>query len=118
MSSPGLPKPPGAFLEFTAEFPAIAEAWNLVQDAGSVGPLDERTQRLVKLAIAIGSGRDGAISSAVRKAVAVGVTSTEMDQLLTLAAGTIGFPGTVAAYTTIRREQAKATKSENLSVES
>jgi 4-carboxymuconolactone decarboxylase len=103
-----MPKPPETFREFTREFPALAEAWAKTQDAAAIGPLDERLQRLVKLAIAIGSGRDGAVSSAVRKALAHGVTSEEMDQVLMLAAGTIGFPATVAAYSTIRREQAKA----------
>ena len=103
-----LPKPPDTFVEFSREFPAVAEAWQLVQRAGEQGPLDAKAQRLVKLAIAVGTGRDGAISSAVRKGLASGVTATEIDQILALAAGTIGFPATVAAYSTVRRTQNKS----------
>ena len=103
-----LPKPPDTFVEFSREFPAVAEAWRLAQLAGESGPLDAKSQRLVKLAIAVGTGRDGAISSAVRKGLASGVTAAEIDQVLALAAGTVGFPATVAAYTTVRRAQAKS----------
>jgi len=103
-----LPKPPDTFVEFTREFPAVAEAWRLAQVAGEQGPLDARAQRLVKLAIAVGTGRDGAISSAVRKAGAAGVTAAEIDQVLALAAGTVGFPATVAAYSAVRRAMNKA----------
>jgi 4-carboxymuconolactone decarboxylase len=106
-----MPKPPKTFVEFTREFPTLAEAWNAVQEAGATGPLDERSQRLAKFAIAVGSGREGAISSAARKALAVGVTVAELDQVLTLAAGTIGFPATVAAYTILRHEQTQARQS-------
>lgn len=102
-----LPKPPETYVAFTTRFPELARAWELTQQAGEVGPLDARSQRLVKLAVAVGSGRDGAISSAVRKALASGVTPEEIDQVLTLAAGTVGFPATVAAYSTVRRELPK-----------
>ena len=102
-----LPKPPDTFAEFSREFPALTEAWQLIRLAGEQGPLDPKTQRLVKLAVAVGTGRDGAISSAVRKGLASGVTAAEIDQILALAAGTIGFPATVAAYSTVRRTQKK-----------
>ncbi len=102
-----LPKPPDTFSEFSREFPALTEAWALIRVAGEQGPLDAKAQRLVKLAIAVGTGRDGAISSAVRKGLASGVTAEEIDQVLALAAGTVGFPATVAAYSTVRRAQKK-----------
>ena len=102
-----LPKPPDTFAEFSREFPALTEAWQLIRLAGEQGPLDAKAQRLVKLAIAVGTGRDGAISSAVRKGRASGITDAEIDQVLALAAGTIGFPATVAAYSTVRRAQKK-----------
>ncbi|WP_088254832.1 carboxymuconolactone decarboxylase family protein [Fimbriiglobus ruber] len=102
-----LPKPPDTFVEFTRQFPQIAEAWRLVQDAGQVGPFDEKTQRLVKLAVAIGTMREGSVHSAVRKAVAFGVTKEEIDQTLALAAGTLGFPASVAAFSWVRDELAK-----------
>jgi len=103
-----MPKPPEMFVAFTAEFPALAAAWSQIREAGEVGPLDELAQRLLKLAVAVGAGRDGAVSSAVRKALAAGATPAMMDQVLTLAASTVGFPAVVAAYSIVRREQVKA----------
>src|SRR4051812_40227728 len=93
-----LPRPPETFQEFTDRFPKLAEAWRL---AGA-GPLDEKTGRLVQLALSIRALREGGVHSAVRKAVAAGATAAEIDQVLALAASTIGFPAAVAAYTWIR----------------
>ena len=66
-----------------------------------MGPLDARTQRLVKLAIAVGAQRESAVHSAVRKALDEGVSLAEMEQLVPLAAPTIGFPASVAAWSWI-----------------
>lgn len=101
------PKPPDTFLEFVTRFPQIGEAWRLVQDAGAEGPIDEKTARLVKLGIAIGSRQEGAVHSAVRKAFAAGVTDAELDQVIALAASTIGFPAAVAVFSWIRDEREK-----------
>jgi alkylhydroperoxidase/carboxymuconolactone decarboxylase family protein YurZ len=59
---------------------------------------------LVKLGIAIGAMREGAVHSSVRKARAAGASAAEMQQVLALAATTIGFPATVAAFTWVRDE--------------
>ncbi len=94
-----LPKPPETHDAFTAAFPELGKAWELVGQAGRKGPLDPRTARLVKLAVAIGCQREGAVHASVRKALAMGITREELEQVVALAAGTLGFPGTVAAYT-------------------
>ncbi len=83
-------------------FPQIGKAWELTSRTAQDGPLDERTARLVKLAIAIGAMREGAVHSSVRKARAAGVSVAEMDQVIALAATTIGFPSAVAAFTWVR----------------
>jgi 4-carboxymuconolactone decarboxylase len=101
---PDLPKPPATFIEFTQRYPKLAHAWKLTGEASEEGPLDEKTQRLVKLAIAIGTLREGAVHSAVRKAIAAGVTHEEIDQVISLAASTLGFPSTVAVFSWIRDE--------------
>ena len=93
---PDLPPPPDAFVAFTARYPALAQAWADTQDAGTRGPLDAKTQRLVKLAIAVGAMRPSAVRSAARKAKAAGVTADEVAQVVALAAGTLGFPAAVA----------------------
>jgi len=96
------PKPPDTFVEFQGRFPKLAQAWDLLADAGRQGPLDEKTQRLVKLAVAVGAMREGAFRSAVRKATAAGATPEEMHQVLALASSTIGLPAAVAAYSWVR----------------
>src|SRR5688572_7764291 len=95
------PEPPKAFLMFSSRFPKIAEAWSLLGEAGSTGPLDEKTQRIVKLAVAIGARSEGATHSAVRKALAAGVPPDALRQVIALAASTLGLPQAVAAFTWI-----------------
>jgi alkylhydroperoxidase/carboxymuconolactone decarboxylase family protein YurZ len=97
-----LPKPPDTFIEFTQRFPKLAEAWRLVGEASGGGPLDERAGRLVKLGVSIGAMREGAVHSAVRKALASGVTRAEIEQVIALAASTIGFPAAVAVFSWVR----------------
>ena len=95
---PKLDKPPKAYAAFIRRFPAIGEAWQLVGAAGKDGPLDEKCARLVKLGISIGAMREGAVHAGVRKAIAVGASRAEIDQVVALAAGSIGFPAVVAVH--------------------
>jgi 4-carboxymuconolactone decarboxylase len=99
-------KPPAMHQQFVRRFPDVGTAWDLVNRQGGAGPLDARAQRLVKLAIAIGAMREGAVHSAVRKARDAGVPLAEMEQVVALAASTIGFPASVAAWSWIREEAA------------
>lgn len=96
------PKPPKAYDDFVRRFPKLGEAWALLAEGGQEGPLDERTARLVKLGIAIGAMREGAIRSGVRKAAALGILRPELEQVIALAAGTLGLPSTVAVWTWVR----------------
>ncbi len=96
-----IPEPPKTYKKFIAKHTKLAEAWGLVAEAGGEGPLDAKTQRLIKLAVAVGAMREGSVHSSVRKAKAVGITAEEMDQVVALAAGTLGFPSTVAIYSWI-----------------
>ena len=92
-SPPGkLPKPPKVYQEFVGRFPALARAWDAINDAGAGGPLDPRTRRLVKIAASMGAMREGAVRSGVRKARAEGISLEEIEQLVPLVAGTIGLP--------------------------
>jgi alkylhydroperoxidase/carboxymuconolactone decarboxylase family protein YurZ len=96
------PKPPKAFKAFTEKYPRLAEAWDLIHEEGRDGPLDAKTARLIKLGVAIGALRQGAVHSGVRKARAMGVTAEELEQVVALAAGTLGMPSTVAAFCWVR----------------
>ncbi len=97
-----LSNPPKAYSDFVARFPKLGQAWDLLAEAGKEGPLDERTARLVKLAIAIGAQKEGAVHASVRKARAIGVTDAELEQVVALSAGTLGLPTAVAAHTWIK----------------
>ncbi len=92
------PKPPQAYKNFIARFPALGGAWEAISRAGNDGPLDAKTRRLIKLALAVGAQQEGATHSSVRKAKAMGITRAEMEQVIALAAGTIGMPRVVAAW--------------------
>ncbi len=96
------PKPPLMYEMFVARYPRLAQAWRELGEAGREGPLDARTARLVKLAVAVGALREGAVHACVRKALAQGITREEVEQVIALAAGTLGLPATVAAYSWVQ----------------
>ncbi len=102
---PDLPAPPGAFVRFTERFPKLAAAWEQASEAAREGPNDAEQVRLLKLALAVGAQREGAVRSAARKALAAGIAPEALEQVAAMAASTIGFPAAVAAFTWI--EQAR-----------
>lgn len=97
-----LKAPPGAYRDFVERFPDLGTAWKSMRDAERDGPLDERQRRLLKLAVAMGAMRQGAVSSGVRKALAVGASMDEIEQLVALAASTVGMPSAVALLGWVR----------------
>lgn len=97
-----IPKPPKTFEDFTARFPKLGKAWELASQAGFEGPLDDKTSRLVKLGVAIGAMREGSVHASVRKALGSGISIEEIEQVVALAAGTLGFPSTVAVWSWVR----------------
>jgi 4-carboxymuconolactone decarboxylase len=97
-----LSRPPRAFDEFSETFPALRKAWDILGDAANEGPLDERTARLVKLGVAIGAMREGAVHSSARKARALDITDKELNQVVALASSIIGMPSSVAVWTWLR----------------
>jgi len=98
------PKPPKVYQQFVRRYPKLAVAWENINEAGQDGPLDDRTVRLIKLAVSIGAMREGSVHSSVRKAVAMGIEKEALEQVVALAAGAIGMPATVAAYTWVQDE--------------
>jgi len=97
----GEAKPPRRYREFIERFPGLAKAWETLHEAGAEGPLDARIQRLVRLAVAMGALREGAVRSGARKAVAQGLKLEEIEQLVPLAASTLGLPAAVACWSWI-----------------
>ena len=96
--SRGLPKTPKAYREFVVRYPALARAWDSINEAGAEGALDPRTQRLIKIAASMGAMREGAVRSGVRKARSEGIALEDIEQLVPLVAGTIGLPSAVACW--------------------
>lgn len=95
-------RPPRAFESFVVRYPELGRAWETIHDAGHKGPLDERTARLIKLGVAFGALREGPVHANVRKALALGIGVAEIEQIVALAAATIGMPATVAIDSWVR----------------
>jgi alkylhydroperoxidase/carboxymuconolactone decarboxylase family protein YurZ len=101
-----LPKP---FQDFSRDHPAVHKAYEaLAQATHESGPLDERTRRLVKLAISVGARLEGAVRSQTWQAREAGVKETEIDHVLLLSIPTIGLPSMVAARTWVAAALAEA----------
>ena len=65
------------------------------------GPLDRRTARLVKLALAIGALSEGAVHSHARRGLADGLGPDELRHVALLAIPTLGLPQAVKGLTWI-----------------
>ncbi|MEE9250668.1 MAG: carboxymuconolactone decarboxylase family protein, partial [Alphaproteobacteria bacterium] len=91
-------KLPGRAGRFAEQNPAI---WQAYQDLGKAcyeaGPLDARTRRLVKLAIAVGMGAEGAVHSQVRRGLGEAMTADEARHVAHLAIPSVGFAKAIAA---------------------
>lgn len=93
---------PGAAGELADQHPAIWDAYSALGKAtAEAGPLTERERRLVKLALAIGAGSEGAVHSHTRRAKFEGIEDAAIDQVAMLAIGPLGLPRAVAAKTWI-----------------
>jgi len=88
-----MPKLPGRYSQFRKEFPAITRAYDEISTAtGKAGPLSEKMVQLVRLAMAIGSGQEGAVHSHTRRALEAGATPDEVRHVGLVALTTLGFP--------------------------
>ena len=70
----------------------------------NAGSLDRKTCELIKIGISLGAGLDTATSSHVRRALEHGATEAEIEQAILLGMNTCGFPRTVAAWKSARRQ--------------
>ena len=93
---------PGLYKSFREQYGAVASGLDrLAATIDQTGGLDERSRRLVKLGIAIGSSSEGAIRSNARKAAALGLDAGQLRQTALLGVTTIGFPSAMAALQSI-----------------
>jgi alkylhydroperoxidase/carboxymuconolactone decarboxylase family protein YurZ len=89
---------PEIFEQFRRDFPEIAEAYRTLSGTlHEAGPLDQRSRRLVKLALSVGCESEGAVRSHVRKGLDEGISREEIEHVIMLGLTTAGFPTTIAA---------------------
>lgn len=105
---------PDIYLVFRERYPGVADANDALGAATrEAGPLDERTQRLIRLGTAIGAQADGAIKASVRKALDQGIPEDEIRHVAMLAITTAGFPTAIAGLDAI--EEVLASRSDRSS---
>lgn len=84
---------PAPYAMMRKQHPSLIAAYeSLVAECATSGPLDPKTIALLKLAISLGAGLEGAAHSHARKALEAGWSSAELLHLATITAPTIGFP--------------------------
>ena len=89
---------PAQFKKLIRDYPDVCSAFQkLGTKCHEAGPLDEKARKLAKLGIAIGIGSEGAVHSAVRKALQANVSKEEIMHVGILAITTIGLPHAIAA---------------------
>lgn len=71
----------------------------LGEECAEAGPLDARTRRLIKVALATGAGLEGAVHSHLRRGLDEGLTAEEFRHVTLLAIPTLGLPSAVRAMT-------------------
>ena len=86
-------------------YPEVWQQYGSLGEAVSrVDGLDEKNQRLVKLGIAIGAGRQGAVHSHTRKCRKAGISNDEIYHAALLAVTSLGWAGAMAAMSWINDE--------------
>lgn len=97
-----LPEVPNALAN---EHPEVWERYSdLGQACAEAGPIDGETKRLVKLALAVGAGSEGAVHSHVRRGLEEGTDPETLQHVATLSIPTLGFPTAMAARSWIDDE--------------
>jgi alkylhydroperoxidase/carboxymuconolactone decarboxylase family protein YurZ len=94
-----LPPRLGKFVKEQSEFWTAYQA--LGKACAEAGPVDGKTRRLVKLALAIGARSEGAVHSHARRGLEEGLSADELRHVAVLAIPTLGFPTSFAALTWI-----------------
>ena len=97
-----MPQPSDFNERFRTHHPEVWKAFSQLAEAcHEGGPLDERSRRLVKLALAMASGLEGATHSAIRHAADAGITRDEMAHVALLGITTLGYPAAMRAMSWI-----------------
>ncbi|MEW6003328.1 MAG: carboxymuconolactone decarboxylase family protein [Nitrospirota bacterium] len=89
---------PEHYLDVKKKFRSLYNAvGNLGKVTRNLGPLDEKTSHLIKLAASAAIHSEGAVHSHTRRALAAGAKPEEIYHTIILLTNTIGFPTVAAA---------------------
>jgi 4-carboxymuconolactone decarboxylase len=90
---------PKIYENFSKEYPNVLKDFKkLGVSCRGAGPLDEKTQNLAKLGIALGASSRGGVMSSTRKALESGASREEILHVVMLGMTTTGFPNMIAAF--------------------
>lgn len=93
---------PSGAAGFAKENPEVWEKYaDLGEACSNAGPIDGETKRLVKLAMALAEGSEGAVHSHVRRGLEEGVDPEAMKHVAALSIPTLGFPNAIAGLSWI-----------------
>jgi len=93
---------PEPYTRLQRENPELVEAYErFASVAHESGPLSDRERRLIKLAIAVASGSEGATHSHARQAQNAGIDAADLRHVAFLTASTMGFPAMMRALSWI-----------------
>lgn len=96
------------FIEQHAEvYESYQEYGKKIDEAG--GPLDEKTKRLIKVAISATIQNQYSLTTHIKKALNSGCTMEEIEHTVLLVAPTVGFPAMMKAIISIREELGEET---------
>ncbi len=91
---------PDPYVSLQSRHPELVEAYERLGAAATEGgPLETRELRLVKLALAVGAGLEGAVHSHARRALEAGISGDALRHAVLQATTTLGFPAMVRAMT-------------------
>ena len=97
-----LPAAAGSFAD------AHPDVWDRYAELGEAcsdaGPIDDESKRLVKLALAVASGSEGAVHSHTRRGLEEGIDPETLRHVAILSIPTIGWPQAIAGLTWIEDE--------------
>ena len=89
---------PKYYKDLKKRYPEVAKCFDqLGQDCAKAGPLNKKTQLLVKLGVAIGIGSEGDVQNLTIHALADGVKPDEIRHAVLLSVTTAGFPAMIVA---------------------
>ena len=89
---------PKYYEELKKRFPRTTASFDqLGRDCAEEGPLDKKTQLMVKLGVAIGIGSEGDVQNLAGQALAAGISPVDLRHAVLLSVTTAGFPRMIVA---------------------